>query len=947
MKILLTMNIPYVFAHGGANKANRLLAEGLAREGHEVEVVIPALGVPSRLTLTDFQARLGRLGIPVKATGAGFAFPLGGVAVTAAADAGDLRRALSERLAAFQPDWILVSTEDPSQNLLAAALEHGAARVVYLAHSPTFLPFGPQSFFPSPLRHKVVEKVAGIIACSRFVAGYIRRHGGLEAEAIHWPAYGDGPFPDLGRFDGGYVTMVNPCEVKGLAIFRALVGSLPEVPFAAVPTWGTTADDLATLAGRPNLTLLQASDDIETILARTRLMLMPSVWPEGFPLTAVETMARGIPVLASDVEGLAEAKLGTRFVLPVRPIGRFEDRLDQNLVPLPVIPPQDPEPWRRALLEIAGDRVLYEAESKAERRAALDFIASLSVTAFVDYLRRLEPRQATGAVAVASPPEAAAPAPAAGSPAVDRLSPQQQALLSLWLKKKAESAERPAEEAEPELSAVPRDRPLPASFAQQRLWFLDQMEPESPLYNMPTALRLSGRLDPAVLAAALAAVAARHEALRTTFAAADGEPVQRIAGRLELPLPVVDLAALPPAAVDEVADDLAAAEALRPFDLARGPLVRATLVRSGPEDHLLVLVMHHIVSDGWTFGILVRELAALYEAFSARQPSPLPPLPVQYADFAVWQRLLLSGPRLERLLAYWREKLSPPPPPLDLPADRPRPRIPSPRSGFRALSLDRPRAGAVRELARRSGSSLFMVGLALWQGLLARLTGQADLAVGTAIANRNRPELESLVGFFVNTLALRSDLAGDPELSELLARVRDVCLGAYAHQDLPFEKLVEELNPERTLGHSPFFQTMFVLQNMPESALELPGLVLAPAGAAGETAKFDLNVDGGRERRRHRPLPALSPRPVRRRHGRAAARRLRRAPRVGRRDGSRRRLAAVAPRAALGRRAPPAAPRVERHPVGAGPRGHAGGRAWPGGRRSIPTGWRWSTAAGG
>jgi amino acid adenylation domain-containing protein len=385
---------------------------------------------------------------------------------------------------------------------------------------------------------------------------------------------------------------------------------------------------------------------------------------------------------------------------------------------------------------------------------------------------------------------------------------------------------------------------FPLSFAQERLWFLDQLDPGSPAYNVPGVLRLAGRLDVAALRAALREVVRRQEALRTTFAEEGGRPTQGIAPALDLQIPLADLAGLPEEARAGEARRLAGAEAGRGFDLARGPLLRGTLLRLAPDEHWILLTMHHIVSDGWSVGVLVREVGVFYASHTRStvpSPAPLPELPVQYADFAVWQRDWLSGDVLATQLAFWREALAGSPT-LDLPTDRPRPPVRTSRGGFVRFPLE---AGLSRELAglsRAEGSTLFMTLLAAFAGLLSRYTGQSDVAVGSPLANRTRGEIEGLIGFFVNTLVLRADLSGDPTFRQALARVRQASLAAFSHQDLPFEKVVEELAPQRDPSRTPLFQVMFVLQNTPMGELALPGLRIEPVEMEGERAKFDLTL---------------------------------------------------------------------------------------------------------
>jgi amino acid adenylation domain-containing protein/non-ribosomal peptide synthase protein (TIGR01720 family) len=396
-------------------------------------------------------------------------------------------------------------------------------------------------------------------------------------------------------------------------------------------------------------------------------------------------------------------------------------------------------------------------------------------------------------------------------------------------------------EAEPPRPAA-RGGDLPLSSNQERLWFLDRLDPGAPAYHLALALRIEGGLDPGALAGALAMVASRHESLRTTFRESEGRAVQVIAPRPDLTLPVIDLGALTSAAAEAESLRLAAAEARRPFDLAQGPLLRALLLRLGPAEHVLALTVHHIISDGWSNQILIREAAALYEALRDGRPSPLPALPLQYADYAVWQRLWLAGDGAAEQLAWWCRRLGGALPTLELPTDRPRPPLQTARGGAVALRLPAEAAGALRAVGRAADATLFMVLLAAYQALLARTAGQTDVTVGSPVANRRWPATEGVIGFFANTLVLRTALSGDPTFRELLGRVRETALGAYDHADLPFEKLVEELAPARDLSRAPLFQAFFALQNAPLAALDLSGLTLRPVDLDPGVAKFDLEL---------------------------------------------------------------------------------------------------------
>ncbi|HEV2864150.1 MAG TPA: amino acid adenylation domain-containing protein [Pyrinomonadaceae bacterium] len=381
------------------------------------------------------------------------------------------------------------------------------------------------------------------------------------------------------------------------------------------------------------------------------------------------------------------------------------------------------------------------------------------------------------------------------------------------------------------------------SFAQQRLWFLNRLEPNNSAYNIPIALGLSGRLDEEALARALDEIVRRHEVLRASFAEEDGRPLQVISPSATLRLDVVDLS-------DVAAGDARSAEvrrlteeeARRPFDLERAPLMRATLVRLGDEDHVLLITMHHIISDGWSVGVFTREVAALYRAFAEGEAARLAELPIQYPDFAEWQRRWMAGGVLETQLEYWKKQLAGIPPVLELPTDYPRPAVQTFSGARRTLELSPALSKSLNALARQESATLFITLLSAFSALLHRYTSQADILVGTPVANRTRPELEGLIGFFVNTLVLRADLSDDPTFLELLRRTRQTALEAYAHQDLPFEKLVEALRPERALSHTPLFQVMFNMLNLQDERVELPGLKMQMLAGEGAASKFDLTL---------------------------------------------------------------------------------------------------------
>ena len=383
---------------------------------------------------------------------------------------------------------------------------------------------------------------------------------------------------------------------------------------------------------------------------------------------------------------------------------------------------------------------------------------------------------------------------------------------------------------------------FPTTFAQRRLWFLDQLDRGNISYLIPWSIRMKGALHLEALERSLNEIVRRHEVLRTTFAEVNGEPVQVVAESLAVRLAVTNLSYLPVEEREQEAVALAAEEARRPLNLRDGPLVRGSVIRLGEDDHVLLLTLHHIVFDGWSRRIFARELAALYEAFADGRPSPLAELRLQYADCAVWQRKHFAGKNFQKHLDYWKKQLEGAPASLELPVDRPRPAIQTTHGATKPLALPKTLSDDLLTLARDEGASLFMTLLAGFQALLYRYTGQDDLLIGAPIANRNRAQTEEIIGLFANTLVLRTRLEGNPSFRELLGRTKETALGAYAHQDMPFERLVEELNPERSLAHNPLFQVLFSLQNAARQPFELRGLELKQLDGTAVTAKFDISM---------------------------------------------------------------------------------------------------------
>jgi amino acid adenylation domain-containing protein len=423
--------------------------------------------------------------------------------------------------------------------------------------------------------------------------------------------------------------------------------------------------------------------------------------------------------------------------------------------------------------------------------------------------------------------------------------PTQAQILHAYERHRANQRSTPARPVQQSIPRAARDLETPLSFAQQRVWFLNLFEPDSSYYNVSFSVRMKGQLDVEIFRRTLEEIISRHEVLRTTFPSDAGRPVQIIAPSAQAELTVADFSHLPEVEREFRAIELATEKAGEPFDLAQGPLFRANLIKLDIQVHLLTLTLHHIVSDGWSLQIIIRELAQIYNAFSREESSPLAELPIQYADFAVWQRQVLKGKVLDEHLSYWRQKLGGTLPVLQLPADHARPAVQTFRGARQIFSLGRSLTQQIKLLSRREGVTLYMTLLAAFSLLLHRYSGQEDILIGTPVANRNQVELEGLIGIFTNTLVLRTDLSGNPTFRQLLKRVRETALGAYAHQDAPFEKLVELLRPDRDLSRTPLFQVMLNLVNVQQdhsTALEQSELSLELLEVETGTAQFDLNL---------------------------------------------------------------------------------------------------------
>ena len=558
MRILLVQNSQYYPAYGGGNKSNRLLLEALAAKGHRCRV-LTRVNEPG--VAEGFVALLRDRGLTPALEGSAVSFNLNAVEVRTETELTTLRERWAGEIRRFYPHWVIVSSDDPAQLFLETALEANRGRVVYLGRTTLALPFGPDAALESSHKTGLLRRVAGVVGVSRYVADYVTKWSGIPAVSLPISLQGAGPFPEFHNFDSGYVTMVNPSAIKGVSILLALARRCPDYEFAAVPTWGTTEQDIAELRALPNVTILPPADDIDVILRQTRAMLVPSLWAEARSRIVVESLLRGVPVLAADVGGIPEAMMGLDYLLPVNPIQRYKPELDSQMVPVAEVPAQNVGPWERALRELLSNRARYERLAEESRKRALAYVEGIGIEPFERYLRELEPRR--------DPQPAAARIVAS---AAQNLSPEKRALLAARLRERRLAQ---AATAAPAIVRAP-DR-VPLSYAQQRMYRVHHLDPARCVYNVPLRRSAAG-ID-------LAEVVRRHEALRTSFS----ENEQRVHASAEL-----HVGSEPVSFTD-------------PFDLERPPLLRALIV--GGE---LTLVVHHLIADGWSARVFTQQPAMQY-----------------------------------------------------------------------------------------------------------------------------------------------------------------------------------------------------------------------------------------------------------------------------------------------------------------------------------------------
>jgi len=786
MRILLTMNLPVVRNHGGANKSNRLLMEELVHSGHEVLAVTPALGVPADFTEGELLQLLRNDGIEVSVDESAFNFCLNGVQVCAVTQVEALRTNLQKAITDFKPEWIFVSSEDPSQALFKATFEVSPDNIIYFAHSKYLLPFGPFSFYPGKNRTELVCKARSIITISQFNADYIGTYTNNTPFVAHTPHYGNKPIPCLGSIRNRYVLMINPCEVKGINILLELARELPEVQFAAVPGWGTTSNDLERLNKHANIEIWKSTSDLNALFKDICVLLMPSLWYEGFGMTVVDAMARGIPVISSNHGGLPEAKLGTGHQISVNPILSFSNEYDENNFPVAITPVQNIQPWKQSLITLLKDEEIYKVESEISRSRALEFISSLSVDVLIGHLQELSRQRAN-------------PIP---SRSFHTLTPAQRQKVLQELKARENVTKSKA------LPVVPLEKRqyYDVSYAQSQLLLIDEMNDDYYGAVVGTIITIEKPLNVETIFNALEALVNRHDSFRTKFVKIKGEYKQIISRGHNYNFEVIDFSNCDKK--EELTRDIIDKAFFERFDLNDKQLARLKVIVSSQDKFLVLVTMHHLVTDGFSSRIINKEVVELYNNFLDKTEGSLPPLVIQYKDFCGWQKKAMLENRFSTLKQFWHTTVKGPLEALNLPTDMPRPAARQFDGAVISMSFSGAQNTRLRSLARQYGTTLFTILLAIVKVLLYKYARQKDIIVGTPFSERKLDSLRNQVGFYVNMIVLGSMIDSNESFSDLLAKIKRTCLEAYENADYPFEKLVEELCQDRDPSRAPLFDVM-------------------------------------------------------------------------------------------------------------------------------------------
>lgn len=787
------MNLPLTRSYGGANKSNKILAEELAKKGHEVVAVTPALAVPSDHTVEELISHLDRsLNIKVTKTDEALVFTLDGILVYAVIDPGLLRSVLKQIIKDFGPDWILVSTEDPSQSLFRTAYEISPDNIIYLGHTKYMLPFGPLSFYPGEKRTALIKNAKSIITISRYNAAYIKKYSGIEAFVNHPPHFGTNNFEDLGKRTNEYVLMINPSAVKGICILEELAKKMQLLKFAIVPGWGTTPTDVKRLRKYSNIEFWQSTSDLNNLFQNVSVLIMPSLWIEGFGMIVVDALIRGVPVVSSKHGGLMESKLGTNYQVDVNPIAVFKEELDENKFPVAIVPEQNIEPWVRALEELLNDDQKYRTESKLSRERASAFISGLSIDPLIEHLKSLGDKN-------------------------NKLFDDEHSIDAYNLNQKALLIERLKEKKLGEmvsirdLKALEKKQYYDVSYSQKQALYIDEIAKGYYGFILGGTSEINEKVERKTLEEAFNNIVRRNEAFRTRFRKVGGDFKQQVLDTLQFKIEYIHLSGKDRS--NQLEGYLNECFRTR-FDLKVAPLLRIYCFTLEEHRYLLAVAMHHIISDGTSMNILVREIIEEYNNCLKHLKKVQHIKPVQYKDYVAWQTRLIQTAKGNRARQYWHTILSGNLPLIDLPVDHIRPVIKTFNGREVVFSISHDQLTFIRNKAKLCEVSTFTLLVSFVYILLYRYSGQEDLIIGTPVANRDHPLLEDQIGYFVNMVVLRNRIASDETLDSLLQRVKRSILEALSFGYYPFDKLIEEILHERDLSRSPIFDVMVSMSAM-------------------------------------------------------------------------------------------------------------------------------------
>lgn len=780
MKVLLTMNLPFTRRYGGANKSNRILAQELAIIGHEIIAVTPALAVPSDFTLEELLEDLRSEGLEVVDNPREYVYNIDGVKVIAVKEPEDLSNTLKEKVYEFQPDWIFVSSEDPSQTLLQSVLEISPNNVIYLCHTHYMLPAGRLSLYPGEERAKLLSKVSAIVTISDYMKDYVKQYWNVDVFCNHIPHYKG--IQRVNSMGNRYVLMINPCAVKGIEILLGLSAICPDVNFAVVPGWGTTPTDVKKMQKCKNITFLNSTNDLNELYSQASVLLMPSIWEEGFGISALDALSRGVPVISSRLGGLIEAKLNTNYQIDVNPILYFKDEFDENNFPVPVYEKQDLTSWKSAVEELLNNSEKYKLESDLSYKKANEFISTLSVAPLVDFLN----------------------SKSIISNDINLLDiRKKRELLKILKEKKSVKSNNLHVD-----SLSLKQEFYDISFAQKQLLRLDEMTNEHYGSILTNFYEHTGEINITSLKAAIESLVDRHEVLRTKFVKINGDYKQKIEKSVDVSLVLQQIDLINSSEKINECNSIITDTANQRFNIFEAPLFRVQVIHLEKNKVVLFLAIHHIISDGISIKVFFNELNLFYNFHLHSSFLPLEPLKVQYKDYCHWQNNFAKSDDINKEKKYWHSVLSGKLPVLNLPVDFPRP----PRKTFngktKKFTITGKQTVFIDFINSQNDSTLFITLLSFIKILIFKYTEQDDIIVGTPVANRDNNDLQNQIGYYVNMIALRSKINSKNSFIQHLQEIKTTCIDGYQNGAYPFDLLIEQLIDESDQSRSPIFDIL-------------------------------------------------------------------------------------------------------------------------------------------